>query len=123
MTVLLKPCSGEAAACDRQCWRRSSGHAVPRPCADQANAAIRGWVPAAALMPVDFLSGRCGPMAICRQNAGQAEREVFMKADEAAEMMERDRETDRFKQRAAITIAILAMLLALTSLGGSNAAK
>jgi hypothetical protein len=74
-------------------------------------------------MPVDFLSGRCGPMAICQQNAGQAEREVFMKADEAAEMMERDRETDRFKQRAAITIAILAMLLALTSLGGSNAAK
>lgn len=46
-----------------------------------------------------------------------------MKADEAAEMMEKDRETDRFKQRAAIVIAVLAMLLAITSLGGSNAAK
>jgi hypothetical protein len=46
-----------------------------------------------------------------------------MKADEAAEMMEKDRETDTFKQRAAITIAIFAMLLAITSLGGANAAK
>jgi hypothetical protein len=46
-----------------------------------------------------------------------------MKADEAAELMDRDRESDRFKQRAAIAIAFLAMCLAITSLGGSNAAK
>jgi uncharacterized membrane protein YkgB len=46
-----------------------------------------------------------------------------MKADEAAEMMDKDREADRFKQRAAITIAIFAMFLAITGLGGSNAGK
>lgn len=46
-----------------------------------------------------------------------------MKADEAAELMDRNRETDRFKQRAAIAIAILAMLLAITGLGGQNATK
>jgi hypothetical protein len=46
-----------------------------------------------------------------------------MKADEAAEMMDRDRESDRFKQRAAIVIAIFAMLLAITGLGGQNATK
>jgi hypothetical protein len=46
-----------------------------------------------------------------------------MKADEAAELMDRERESDRFKQRAAIVIAFFAMCLAITSLGGSNAAK
>jgi hypothetical protein len=46
-----------------------------------------------------------------------------MKADEAADMMDRDKEQDRFKQRAAIVIAILAMLLAITGLGGQNATK
>jgi hypothetical protein len=46
-----------------------------------------------------------------------------MNADEAAELMDRDHETNRFKQRAAIAIAILAMLLAITSLGGGNATK
>ncbi|MCC6890780.1 MAG: DUF4337 domain-containing protein [Hyphomicrobiales bacterium] len=46
-----------------------------------------------------------------------------MKADEAAELLDRERETDRFKQRAAIVIAFFAMCLAITSLGGSNAAK
>jgi len=46
-----------------------------------------------------------------------------MKADEAAELMDKDRESDRFKQRAAIVIAFFAMCLAITSLGGSNAAK
>jgi hypothetical protein len=46
-----------------------------------------------------------------------------MKADEAAELMDRDRETDRFKTRAAIVIAFFAMCLAITGLGGSNAAK
>jgi hypothetical protein len=46
-----------------------------------------------------------------------------MKADEAAELMDKDREADRFKQRAAIVIAFFAMCLAITSLGGSNAAK
>jgi hypothetical protein len=46
-----------------------------------------------------------------------------MQADEAAEMMDKDRETDRFKQRAALVIAIFAMVLAITSLGGSNATK
>jgi hypothetical protein len=46
-----------------------------------------------------------------------------MKADEAAEMMDRDKEQDRFKKRAAVGIAILAMLLAITGLGGNNATK
>jgi hypothetical protein len=46
-----------------------------------------------------------------------------MKADEAAEMMEKDRESDSFKQRAAVVIAIFAMVLAICGLGGSNAGK
>jgi hypothetical protein len=46
-----------------------------------------------------------------------------MRADDAADFMDRDRATDRFKQRAAIGIAILAMLLAVTGLGGQNATK
>ena len=46
-----------------------------------------------------------------------------MKADEAAEMMDQDKHSDRFKQRAAVVIAILAMVLAITGLGGSNAGK
>jgi hypothetical protein len=46
-----------------------------------------------------------------------------MKADEAAEMMDKDRESDSFKQRAAVTIAFFAMVLAICSLGGSNAGK
>jgi hypothetical protein len=46
-----------------------------------------------------------------------------MKADEAAEMMDKDKEADRFKQRAAVAIAVFAMVLAICSLGGSNAAK
>ena len=50
-------------------------------------------------------------------------REVPMKADEAAELMDRDKETDRFKQRAAMVIAFFAMCLAITGLGGANAAK
>ena len=46
-----------------------------------------------------------------------------MKADEAAEMMEKDRERDLFKQRAAVAIAFFAMVLAICGLGGSNAGK
>ena len=46
-----------------------------------------------------------------------------MKADEAAEMMEKDRERDLFKQRAAVAIAVFAMVLAICGLGGSNAGK
>ena len=46
-----------------------------------------------------------------------------MEANDAAEMMEQEKTADRFKQRAAILIAILAMLLSITSLGGSNAGK
>lgn len=46
-----------------------------------------------------------------------------MKADEAAELMDKDKEADRFKQRAAMVIAFFAMILALTGLGGSNAGK
>ena len=46
-----------------------------------------------------------------------------MKADEAAEMMEKDRESDLFKQRAAVAIAVFAMVLAICGLGGSNAGK
>ena len=46
-----------------------------------------------------------------------------MEANEAAEMMEQEKSNDKFKQRAAILIAVLAMLLAITALGGSNAGK
>jgi hypothetical protein len=46
-----------------------------------------------------------------------------MKADEAAEMMDKDKEGDTFKQRAAVGIAIFAMVLAICGLGGSNAGK
>jgi hypothetical protein len=46
-----------------------------------------------------------------------------MKADEAAEMMDREKETDHFKTRAAIVIAFFAMCLAITGLGGANATK
>jgi hypothetical protein len=46
-----------------------------------------------------------------------------MKADEAAELMDSEKTRDSFKQRAAVTIAFFAMLLAITSLGGSNAGK
>lgn len=46
-----------------------------------------------------------------------------MKAEDAAELMDQDKQNDRFKQRAAVGIAFLAMLLAITGLGGANAAK
>ncbi len=46
-----------------------------------------------------------------------------MKAEDAADMMDQETTRDRFRQRAAVTIAILAMLLAITGLGGGNATK
>src|SRR5688572_327855 len=46
-----------------------------------------------------------------------------MKADDAADMMDRERERDTFKQRAAVAIAVFAMVLAICGLGGSNAGK
>ena len=46
-----------------------------------------------------------------------------MKAEEAAEMMESQKESDTFKQRAAVAIAFFAMVLAICGLGGSNAGK
>lgn len=46
-----------------------------------------------------------------------------MKADEAGELMDAEKPEDTFRMRAAILIAVLAMLLAVTGLGGSNAAK
>lgn len=46
-----------------------------------------------------------------------------VKADEAAELMDKQKEGDRFKQRAAVAIAIIAMVLAICGLGGSNAGK
>lgn len=47
-----------------------------------------------------------------------------MKADEAAEMMDADEARgNAFKKRAAIVIAIMAMFLAITGLGGQNATK
>jgi len=46
-----------------------------------------------------------------------------MKADEAGELMDAEKSEDRFKTRTAIMIAVLAMLLAVTGLGGQNAAK
>ena len=46
-----------------------------------------------------------------------------MKADEAAELLDQGHETDLFKRRCAIVIAVLAMFLAVTGLGGQNATK
>ena len=46
-----------------------------------------------------------------------------MEANDAGELMEAEKTTDKFKQRAAILTAVMAMLLAITSLGGSNAGK
>jgi Domain of unknown function (DUF4337) len=46
-----------------------------------------------------------------------------VEANDAAELMEQDKTSDRFKQRCAILIGILAMLLAITALGGDNATK
>jgi hypothetical protein len=46
-----------------------------------------------------------------------------VEANDASEMMEAEKTTDKFRQRAAIMIAVMAMLLAITSLGGSNAGK
>jgi hypothetical protein len=46
-----------------------------------------------------------------------------VEANDAGEMMEAEKTTDKFRQRAAIMIAVMAMLLAITSLGGSNAGK
>jgi len=46
-----------------------------------------------------------------------------MRAEDASEMMDQDKSEDNFKQRAAIGIAVLAMMLAITGLGGSNAEK
>ena len=46
-----------------------------------------------------------------------------MEANDAAELMEQEKTSDRFKQRCAILIGILAMLLAITALGGDNATK
>jgi hypothetical protein len=46
-----------------------------------------------------------------------------MKADEAADMMDREKEQDLFKRRAAIAIAVCAMMLAICGLGGQNATK
>jgi hypothetical protein len=46
-----------------------------------------------------------------------------MEANDAAEMMDAERTRDTFKQRAAMAIAIFAMILAICGLGGSNAGK
>jgi Domain of unknown function (DUF4337) len=46
-----------------------------------------------------------------------------MKPEDTPEFMEQERQGDRFKKRAAIAIAICAMLLAITGLGGQNATK
>lgn len=46
-----------------------------------------------------------------------------MEANEAGEMMDAERTNDVFKTRVAIMIAVLAMILAITGLGGQNAAK
>jgi hypothetical protein len=52
-----------------------------------------------------------------------SEGEATMKADEAADLMDQDKAQDHFKRRAAMVIAVFAMLLAITGLGGQNATK
>jgi hypothetical protein len=48
---------------------------------------------------------------------------LAMHAEDAADLVDQEKTADRFKQRAAVAIAILAMLLSITSLGGTNASK
>jgi hypothetical protein len=49
--------------------------------------------------------------------------EDAVEANDAAELMEQEKTADTFKQRCAVLIAVLAMLLAITALGGDNATK
>lgn len=46
-----------------------------------------------------------------------------MKAEDAADLIDQEPTSDRFRQWAAIGIGVLAMLLAITGLGGANAGK
>jgi len=46
-----------------------------------------------------------------------------MDANDAADFMDKEKESDTFKRNAAIVISIFAMLLAITGLGGGNATK
>jgi hypothetical protein len=46
-----------------------------------------------------------------------------MDAQDAADLMDQEREKDAFKKRAAILISVFAMLLAITGLGGNNSTK
>jgi hypothetical protein len=46
-----------------------------------------------------------------------------MDPQDAPDLMEQGREDDAFKRKAAILIAVFAMLLAITGLGGSNSMK
>ncbi|HKA73183.1 MAG TPA: DUF4337 domain-containing protein [Xanthobacteraceae bacterium] len=46
-----------------------------------------------------------------------------MEANDAADMMDAEKTENPFKRRAAVAIAVFAMLLAITSLGGQNATK
>ena len=46
-----------------------------------------------------------------------------MEAQDTAELMEQKPHADQNQNRSALTISILAMVLAIASLGGSNAMK
>ena len=46
-----------------------------------------------------------------------------MKAEDAADLMDQEKTENRFKQKAAVAIAVFAALLAITGLGGQNATK
>ena len=46
-----------------------------------------------------------------------------MEAQDTAELMEQKAHGDKNQNRSALTISILAMVLAIASLGGSNAMK
>jgi hypothetical protein len=46
-----------------------------------------------------------------------------MDPQDAADLMDQERERDAFKKRAAILISVFAMLLAITGLGGNNSTK
>src|SRR3954469_23127012 len=93
----------------------------PSPLASAGRAKARR--PASIRQRWSSYAGRCAAARTRLKGRRDFSGESVMQADEAAELMEKDREQDVFKQRAAVAIACFAMVLAICGLGGGNATK